>query len=1095
MGKSKIEFKIKRILYPKTGVLELGSYSIIACELVNLIEGDEIVLNKTYKNFSLISYTPALFNEFETYIGEVEPEEGKFGISYRLLNLEREQAEITDNEKMAFIDAVFTPIQKQNLIEAYGIKAYDLIAEKNTPQLLQVKGIGEKTIEYIYRKFDNNLKYQKIIFELSQYNLTQAMMDSLLEKYKDPEIVIKKVKDNIYTLASEISGIGFKRCDYYALQSGVSPISQDRIEAYLQYLLYQQAESGNSWVAPQPLLNSISINLGVEVPHEIIKNALHNLRDQKILWWNEEKTQMGLYYYRKLEEEIAENIFRINNNSHHPYVRNLELEKRIIEKTEKELGFSLTDEQINAINGILENKVSILTAYGGCVDKDTEFFNGKCWKPISKYMLGDKVLQFDTQTKEANLVYPLRYIKEPCDKMYHFKTKYGVDQCLSPEHRVLFCKHLPSGIIHELTAEEVKNQHLSSEKGFLGKIPTVFKYSGSGIDLSDAEIKLMCAVICDGAFSKSNTNFCRLHIKKERKKTRIREILRECGLTYKEKVSAAEGYSDFYFYAPRKEKEFGEDWYNCTNEQLKIICDNILFWDGNISATKNGKIRRNFSTTIKNTADFVQFAFSACGYKSCILIADRRGRERRINGKSYITNSIDYNVSISERKYAGIGGYPVYSRAKNEAIKEIIPEDKLKYCFTVPTGALVLRRNGRIFITGNCGKTVLTKVLGEIYKAQGFTPCFCTLSGKAAARIFEATGFQGATIHKTLGYNPQTNDFTLNRANPLGASIIIVDEASFLGGELFKSLLEAIPDEARLVLVGDDKQLPPIGACNIFFDMINSGKIKVNRLSKIHRQAQKSGIILASKSVREGTQIAPKGWIGKKIIGELKDFELDIYQDRLISRPKLLDYYKSRVRTLEDAANTQIILATKTKGDVNTFDINNVIQEYLNPRTPNKNEILLKRNDKEFYLREGDRIINRKNDYKAIIYNPTTYESTTEVFNGFCGIIQKIIGKKVVVKFEMNEYPIMFTYDKLKNLELSYALTVHLYQGSQIDNIIYLIDNTSYIMNTRELIYTALTRAKKHCIFLAQEEALRHAINTPQTVNKHTFLRALLKNA
>ena len=210
-----------------------------------------------------------------------------------------------------------------------------------------------------------------------------------------------------------------------------------------------------------------------------------------------------------------------------------------------------------------------------------------------------------------------------------------------------------------------------------------------------------------------------------------------------------------------------------------------------------------------------------------------------------------------------------------------------------------------------------------------------------------------------------------------------------------------------------------------------------------------------------------------------------------------MDYYKHFVKTLDDAEETQIILATKTKGDCNTFDINNEIQDYLNPKSSLKSEILMQRNGKEFAIREGDRVINRKNDYKATVYNENSLnfdeeEETTEVFNGFCGVVRKIENNKVIVKFDLVDHLIEFSYDKIKNLELSYALTVHLFQGSQVKRVIYLIDNSSYIMNTRELVYTAITRASEECFLLAQSQALKHAIVTSQTMNKQTYLQQLL---
>lgn len=353
----------------------------------------------------------------------------------------------------------------------------------------------------------------------------------------------------------------------------------------------------------------------------------------------------------------------------------------------------------------------------GCVDKETEFFNGKEWKSVAEWN-NEPVLQFNTETNEASLVMPLKYIKEPCDKMYHFETKYGIDQTLSAEHRVLFyTKTHKDGVKvisdrpKEISAKEMAA--LQNNGHFYGKFKTDFKYSGKGIDLSNNQIRLMLAVICDGTFDYSNEKLtrCYINLKKDRKKIELENILIACSLEYS-KNERDDGYTRYSFTAPRREKFFSSYWYDCSSEQLKIICDNVLQWDGYIG--KDG--HKAFSTTDKRTADFIQFAFSACGYRAYISILDRRGNIKRISNKQYERKSKEYTVYISKRTYVGMAWHND-GRRNNSMVSEVTPEDGYKYCFTVPTHALVLRRNNKIFITGNCGKTVILNwFLEEAYE-------------------------------------------------------------------------------------------------------------------------------------------------------------------------------------------------------------------------------------------------------------------------------------------------------------------------------------------------------------------------------------------
>lgn len=340
-----------------------------------------------------------------------------------------------------------------------------------------------------------------------------------------------------------------------------------------------------------------------------------------------------------------------------------------------------------AARGWIKGQLSIYSCPSGCVDADTEFFNGVSWKRISDYTKGDKVLQY-TDDGIAELVSPWRYVKDFCDEMYYFKTKYGVDQMLSDDHTMILYSR-KYGQKKSFTAEEFCNKPSSTRAEY--KVRTSFAYGGNGIDLSNAEIKLMCAVICDGYF-RSDTKHCTFHLKKDRKKNELRKIFSEVGIKYSER-SYETGYSDFTAYVPRREKEFTDYWYNCTNEQLRTVVDNILFWDGNITTN-----RKRFSTTIKANADFVQFAFASCGYRAFIKENNRIGQKYITNGKEYIRKSTEYVVSISDNNTVGFG------IIKPKTTPTV---DGYKYCFEVPSHMLVLRRNGNIFVTGNCGKSTL----------------------------------------------------------------------------------------------------------------------------------------------------------------------------------------------------------------------------------------------------------------------------------------------------------------------------------------------------------------------------------------------------
>ena len=345
----------------------------------------------------------------------------------------------------------------------------------------------------------------------------------------------------------------------------------------------------------------------------------------------------------------------------------------------------------------------------GCVDNETEFFNGKEWKTINTWNKNDKVLQFDINTNVATLVTPNAYIKIPCDEMIHFETKYGINQTLSLDHNVIAYGYSKTTKgytnIKEFLAKDFVELYKNGHPEL--RFKTDFIYSGCGIDLSDSEIKIMCAVICDGTFNKNNPDSkrCTLNLKKERKCKQIEELFDVTNTVYN-KTKMTNGYTRYMFDAPRREKEFSSFWYDCTQHQLQIVCDNILQWDG---SETNG--RKTFTQANKTTVDFLQFAFSACGYRAAISISKEKGEIKTLDDKEYKRKNDLYRMTISKRTMVGLSSDRREDHVQTQ-FERVKPTDGYKYCFNVPTHALVLRRKGRIFITGNCAKTFLSLAAG-----------------------------------------------------------------------------------------------------------------------------------------------------------------------------------------------------------------------------------------------------------------------------------------------------------------------------------------------------------------------------------------------
>lgn len=433
-----------------------------------------------------------------------------------------------------------------------------------------------------------------------------------------------------------------------------------------------------------------------------------------------------------------------------------------------------------------------------------------------------------------------------------------------------------------------------------------------------------------------------------------------------------------------------------------------------------------------------------------------------------------------------------------ETITENV-EEKQGFMFTdEQRAAIKLSLDNHVMaLTGGAGvgKTSTANGICSLY--SGYSILACALSGKASVRITEATGLPASTIHRALGY--QNGEFMFNKENKLAVDIVLIDEATMINGTLFLSLLEAIPTGAKVIIMGDVQQLTPIGNCQVFADILDSNVLPVVKLSKPHRQALRSGIIPTSIKIANQQQIFDGNYTGNAIIGELEDMELDISgkgNDESIS-DKIIKHFQVELEKFHDIMEVQICVPMRLRGELSCYNLNSKIQSIYNPKLTNCNEIeifLEKKKDeaKKYIIRAGDKVINTKNNYKCI----NSEGDTTPVFNGNMGIVKEIEKNGMCTIDFIGVGEVLFTKSDCKNLELGYACTVHKLQGSGFCSTIVGLDNSSYIMNNSELLYTAITRAKKYCVLIANNYAVVKSIQTKEVKTKQTFLKdMLLENA
>ena len=335
------------------------------------------------------------------------------------------------------------------------------------------------------------------------------------------------------------------------------------------------------------------------------------------------------------------------------------------------------------------------------------------------------------------------------------------------------------------------------------------------------------------------------------------------------------------------------------------------------------------------------------------------------------------------------------------------------------------------------GKTTTEDGIIAAFKEMGLHILLAAPTGRAAKRMTEATGMEAKTIHRLLEFNP-AEGYKRNDENPLEGDALIIDECSMFDIVLMNSLLKAVPSEMRLLLVGDVDQLPSVGAGNVLRDIIDSGIVPVVRLTRIFRQAQTSRIIMNAHAINDG---------------RMPD----------IRNGKQSDFFFIACEEPE-----------QMRSAIGANSLNMSIQQRVNPTGNGLTRA-------GFVFRNGDRVLQLKNDY------------TKEVFNGDIGLITAVNMEDRTLTVSFDGKTVEYESTELDELSLAYATTIHKSQGSEYPIVVIPVHFTNYVMLQRNLIYTAVTRAKKVCIVIGQKRALWYAVSHVTVTQRNTKLKERLQ--
>ena len=406
--------------------------------------------------------------------------------------------------------------------------------------------------------------------------------------------------------------------------------------------------------------------------------------------------------------------------------------------------------------------------------------------------------------------------------------------------------------------------------------------------------------------------------------------------------------------------------------------------------------------------------------------------------------------------------------------------------------------HGLFILTGGpgTGKTTTINAIIRFFEGEGSELRLAAPTGRAAKRMTEATGYEAQTIHRLLELNGMPEEerqgqavhFERNAENPLEADVIIIDEMSMVDIQLMHSLLLAVTAGTRLILVGDENQLPSVGPGNVLRDIIRSGEFPVVELKKIFRQASESDIVVNAHKINRGEQVTLSNKSSDFFFLKRQDADIIIRVVIALIQEKLPRYVEAKPFDIQ-------VLTPMRKGLLGVERLNQILQRYLNPPEPSKKE-------KEYgqgLFREGDKVMQIRNNYQLEWEIRGRYEIPVDkgvgVFNGDTGILKTIneFSETAEVEFEDGRCA-EYSFKQLEELELAYAVTIHKSQGSEYPAVVIPLLSGPRMLLNRNLLYTAVTRARRCVTIVGSEETFREMIKNEKQQRRYSSLDIRLKD-
>lgn len=469
------------------------------------------------------------------------------------------------------------------------------------------------------------------------------------------------------------------------------------------------------------------------------------------------------------------------------------------------------------------------------------------------------------------------------------------------------------------------------------------------------------------------------------------------------------------------------------------------------------------------------------------LIDDKDLVSEMINGKEFLFLPSMYltEKNIADRIKIMLRFPPPQGRPIEKDIDKIEEKQGIKFEEMQRIAIMTAVKNGLLVLTGGpgTGKTTTLNGILEMFEKRDLRVLLAAPTGRAAKRMSEVTGKEAKTLHRLLEVVWGENDrqhFSRNAENPLECDAVIVDELSMVDVQLFWGLLDALPLGCRLIMVGDSDQLPAVGAGNVLHDIIDSDLLPVVSLTRIFRQAMESLIVTNAHRIVSGenpiTDDKSKDFffLSRENIFSAASTVVDLYTLRL---PKAYGY---------DSINDIQIICPSRKGELGTVNLNRSLQQLLNPPSKDKDEFQAAGR----IIREGDKVMQIKNNYDIVWTRGKT--TSSGIFNGDIGIVLAINHNNRFMKIQFDDKIALYPFENAKELEHAYAVTVHKSQGCEFEAVIMPVCGVVEQLKYRNLLYTAVTRAKNLMIIVGSRNELEAMVANNKRTRRYTALKYFL---